>query len=182
MDDKQTGLDLSQVGADAIEIIRERPGLLCLDDLAADLNISRRHLQRAFERRETSFQAERTSARMEQAAKLMARGYPVWLAARQCGYRSASHFGFVFSQTFGVSPRELGRAAQLYRRLEWRIRQDESNPARVGSSEYQRRGRRRREDSKELRGLVAKMRPAAHRFVPSSPPASSRFARRSHGP
>lgn len=97
------------------DLIRRNIGQpLTLGDMAADLNISRYHLQRTFKRITGVTPARYLhETRMEQAKKLLEQeDQPVKQIASRVGIRSLSHFAAAFQKATGHSPskyRELIR-------------------------------------------------------------------------
>jgi AraC family transcriptional regulator len=85
-----------------------------LDDLAAEANISKYHLLRAFARA-TGFTPHRylVHLRTSRAADLLRdTAQPVLHISLACGYRSPGQFTAAFRRRFGVSPREFRRQSQ----------------------------------------------------------------------
>lgn len=76
-----------------------------VEALAETLNLDRRYLSRLFkEKTGESVQDYLISVRMEEAKKLLARGYGIAEAAFLCGYPDPSNFSRMFKRRFGVSP------------------------------------------------------------------------------
>jgi AraC-like DNA-binding protein len=150
------------VAAEARGLIR----LKCADpslriaDIALTLNVSVSKLRRALGEAGTDFTRELVFARMDHAARLLARGYWSGVAGQQSGYRSLSHFSVAFRSHYGVTPQEFRRAVRLDGRLKWRARRNNVSPVGVNTREYDRRRRRWREDERALGILVRNMLPA----------------------
>jgi AraC-like DNA-binding protein len=90
---------------------------LVVSDVAIELNVSTRTLQRLLSRAGTDFSTRLQHCRAQRAAALLAQGRPVNEVARSCGFRSPSHFSaVVFPGWFGISPSEFRQLAQLLRR------------------------------------------------------------------
>jgi len=93
----------------ALRKMRSAVGEKCdLDDLAADLGISKRHLQRSF-RSSLNRSPKRVLNRLRlQMGRemLTSTSHSVGEIARLCGFSSASHFSRSYRQEFGHTPRE----------------------------------------------------------------------------
>jgi AraC-like DNA-binding protein len=148
--------DWSAIASEARAFITSKassPGLSIVD-VADELRVSPRKLQRALAHDGTDFTREIRVARMQVAAQTISRGASVGLARRFCGYRSDAHFTRTFESYFGVTPRTYRRIAVLEDRLNWRDWQDEINPVGAGSHEYFRRRKRRSENVREVQRLL----------------------------
>jgi len=84
---------------------------LCLDELAARHDLSRRTIQRIFERDGTTFQDHVLSLRLEGVRqRLLDARYAaltVSQIAETCGFGDISHFNHVFRRRFGGSPSQI---------------------------------------------------------------------------
>jgi AraC-like DNA-binding protein len=84
---------------------------LCLDDLAARHDLSRRTIQRIFERDGTTFQDHVLSLRLEGVHQRLLdvryAGLTVSQIAETCGFGDVSHFNHVFRRRFGGSPSQI---------------------------------------------------------------------------
>jgi AraC-like DNA-binding protein len=86
---------------------------LCLDDLATRHDMSRRTIQRVFEKDGTTFQDHVLSLRLEGVRqRLLDARYAaltVSQIAETCGFGDISHFNHVFRRRFGGSPSQIRR-------------------------------------------------------------------------
>jgi AraC-like DNA-binding protein len=115
-DDRQARRDEGVTRVTA-EIVSRRCGeQILLADVADDLELSPRTLQRALARAGTDFTRLLLDARSRRAGTFLARGGRVQDAAAACGYSSVSHFSAVlFPSWFCLTPTEFVRAYHLYR-------------------------------------------------------------------
>jgi AraC-like DNA-binding protein len=85
--------------------------------VAAQLAMSTRTLQRELARVSSTFQDELHRVRIERAQELLVEtSYPLARIAQQIGFTSAHHFGLVFKQATGETPRR------------WRVMQQTKTP------------------------------------------------------
>lgn len=105
-----------QVARAALKIIERRcAGPLSVSDVAGELGVSRRTLQRILAAAGTDFSASLQQARARRAGRMLAEGVAVGEVAASCGYQSSSHFSaVVFPAWFCLSPTEFVRAIRLY--------------------------------------------------------------------
>ena len=97
----------SELLRDAREVMREDYASdLSLDEVAARIATSRRHLQRVFaEIGGTGFREELAAIRMERAAELLASTpLPIAEIARRVGYRQSAQFAKAFRAHYGALP------------------------------------------------------------------------------
>lgn len=81
---------------------------LKLDDIAAAIFVSRRHLQRCFAAAGTSFRADLARMRMILGRHLLLeRAMTVTEVTHRVGYRQPAQFAKAFRRAFGVSPTEM---------------------------------------------------------------------------
>ncbi len=78
---------------------------LSVDDVAAEVYVSRRQVQRVMEDHETTFRGELTSLRLQRAAELLDREpLTVREVARHVGYRQPAQFAKAFRRMHGLTP------------------------------------------------------------------------------
>ena len=91
---------------------------LSLEDLARELYVSPRQLQRAFAEAGTCVRERVHAVRMERAAWLLCEsGLPVAAIARTVGYRQPAQFAKAFRRRYGLAP------------AQWRDRASQGAPA-----------------------------------------------------
>lgn len=79
-----------------------------IEQWAVRLSVSSRTLARAFQDSTgMTFSQWRTCARMDQATRLLDRGFPVGAVARRVGYGTISAFSSAFHRVLGRTPREF---------------------------------------------------------------------------
>jgi AraC-like DNA-binding protein len=140
-------------------ILQERTSSpsLTIGEVAAELDVSVRTLQRAFDACGTDYSRERADARWAAALRLLGKEYTVAWVAPWCGYRSASHFIKAFSNRYGTTPGRFRLAAKIEHRLIQRRFVDTVRPVPTSSPEYFRRRKRYNEDVRALQRLVREM-------------------------
>ena len=76
-----------------------------VEDIAEKMNLDRRYLSRIFKAKVgKSIQEYIISVRMEEAKKLLEKGYSVVETALLCGYDDACNFSKIFKRECGISP------------------------------------------------------------------------------
>jgi AraC-like DNA-binding protein len=128
-------------------------------------NVSERTLQRALEHDGTSYSRELVIARMNNAARFLARSATVAAAWARSGYGSHAHFTRTFKRHFGISPESFRRIAALERRMARRDWKDLKTPVRPGSADYFRTRKWRSKDVRELQRLAGGLSPNARAAV-----------------
>jgi AraC-like DNA-binding protein len=105
---------------DALRVIAADPARrLELDDVAHEIATSRRSLQRAFEVQGITFRQAVSVARIHRAKILFAESdAPVYVVARQVGYRSKAEFTKAFKRHTGELPSAYRRAMRRKRDME----------------------------------------------------------------
>lgn len=77
----------------------------CLDEVAANLHMSRSSLKRKLNKEKTSFTEIYLDVRMRMAAKLLRTGdYSINHVAEMCGYKHSTHFITTFKKYFQITP------------------------------------------------------------------------------
>ena len=103
--------------ARAVIQARLRDADLTPDDVAAELQISRRTLNKLFERQGIGAMEYVIVERLEHAARELAspsqRGASVTEIAYRCGFKNSSHFAKRFRQHFGRMPSDLRQPGQM---------------------------------------------------------------------
>lgn len=105
--------------AAAVQMLRRRHGLN-IDDLAAKLNCSRRHLERRFLDAVGLPPKQIASLFRFQRALALERSQPVWNWSRiaaECGYADQAHLTAEFRRYSGRPPRERSRSETAMERL-----------------------------------------------------------------
>ena len=76
-----------------------------VEEIAEKMNLDRRYLSRIFKAKVgKSIQEYIISVRMDEAKKLLEKGYSVAETAQLCGYEDACNFSKMFKREFGISP------------------------------------------------------------------------------
>jgi len=76
-----------------------------VEEIAEKMNLDRRYLSRVFKQKMgKSIQEYIISVRMEEAKKLLEKGYSVVESAQLCGYEDVCNFSKMFKKKFSVSP------------------------------------------------------------------------------
>lgn len=75
-----------------------------IEDIATELRMSRRTLQRRLTAEQTSYRALLEEVRQTLARELLVRGLPVAVIARQLGFTEVSSFSQAFRRWEGTSP------------------------------------------------------------------------------
>jgi AraC family transcriptional regulator of adaptative response / methylphosphotriester-DNA alkyltransferase methyltransferase len=78
---------------------------LSVDDVASEVFVSRRQVQRVMEDHDTTFRGELTTLRLQRAAELLDREpLTVREVARHVGYRQPAQFAKAFRRMHGLTP------------------------------------------------------------------------------
>lgn len=95
--------------AQAWEAIRTTHGTMSVEDLAASVGLSRRHLQTLM-RQEIGLTPKHAArvARFEHSRSLLSSGLPLAQASALAGFSDQSHLNREWRSMAGMTPRELG--------------------------------------------------------------------------
>lgn len=81
---------------------------ISIADIAALIGVERTYLSKIFkEKMGKSIQEYRINVRLEQARKLLEKGYNVSQASFMCGYKDSFNFSKMFKKRYGISPQKV---------------------------------------------------------------------------